>query len=140
MLRLLYSQTDLINCAIIFAHTPDIFTLMDHVISKLWNNSVYSTRRLLKFVPWMLALSFYNTYKLLVHWDILQYGPISINKLEHKVDFFKIHTCSSMKCISFPQSLHFTRRRGHSCFKCISILLNSTRWPHPGFLHSTVTY
>ena len=36
-------KTNFISFAVILAHTPDMFTLMDHVICKLWNYSMCST-------------------------------------------------------------------------------------------------
>ena len=37
-------KTNFISFAVILAHTPDMFTLMDHVICKLWDYSVCSIR------------------------------------------------------------------------------------------------
>ena len=88
-------KTNFISFAVILAHTPDMFTLMDHVICKLWNYSMCSIRIYLQFVyiclPWMLVFSSYNFYKFLGHWDTLLHDPVTNKSLDHKLTLMFFH-------------------------------------------------
>jgi len=46
-----------------------------------------------------------------------------------------LHTCSSLKDIFLPQSLHSTCRKRHFSFKWSSSSDIKIRSPHPGFLY-----